>query len=394
MRTEVGPTLAQGRTGPERPPVADVIVTCEQCRTQFRLDDSKIPEMGARVRCSKCKHAFFIEWPGQGDGRLAEQLAREAATGADADESESDWEFNHDAPLSAERASPEAPAPGLEAAREAVDDLLGPILEPEPPAAPGTSLEAPEPVAPEPEPEPEPEPAAPAVSEPADLAGAVSEDATPEPEAPSPGADLGSPEDWNFFEEGDRAAEGAAIRMSVLKMRWPILQEKPQEQPEEEAARGPLEDLESSAVMPPALGRAGNICGWIAALTLLAVGLYGGLAPRPIGSAPGPQAVEVAGLMAEGVVGHWVENAAAALAVRLLDADGAPVGAAPTPVGPRFSEYALRELDPDELLTAQARAAPEFARLHPGETVGFHAIFAAIPPAAARFELERTALAP
>ena len=38
-----------------------MIITCEQCQTQFQLDDSRIPERGARVRCSRCEHAFFVK---------------------------------------------------------------------------------------------------------------------------------------------------------------------------------------------------------------------------------------------------------------------------------------------------------------------------------------------
>ena len=42
-----------------------MIVTCEQCATQFHLDDAKVPPGGVRVRCSRCKHAFFIEPAGE-----------------------------------------------------------------------------------------------------------------------------------------------------------------------------------------------------------------------------------------------------------------------------------------------------------------------------------------
>ena len=38
-----------------------MIVTCEQCSTQFQLDDAKVPERGVRVRCSRCKHAFYVK---------------------------------------------------------------------------------------------------------------------------------------------------------------------------------------------------------------------------------------------------------------------------------------------------------------------------------------------
>lgn len=37
-----------------------MIIECENCRAKFRLDDSKIPEQGRKVRCSKCAHVFFV----------------------------------------------------------------------------------------------------------------------------------------------------------------------------------------------------------------------------------------------------------------------------------------------------------------------------------------------
>jgi predicted Zn finger-like uncharacterized protein len=38
-----------------------MIVQCENCQAKFRLDDSKIPEQGRKVRCSKCSHVFFVQ---------------------------------------------------------------------------------------------------------------------------------------------------------------------------------------------------------------------------------------------------------------------------------------------------------------------------------------------
>ncbi len=38
-----------------------MILTCERCDTRFRLDESRLPARGARVRCSRCKHAFFVK---------------------------------------------------------------------------------------------------------------------------------------------------------------------------------------------------------------------------------------------------------------------------------------------------------------------------------------------
>ena len=37
-----------------------MIVTCEGCQTRFQLDDERIPSEGVRVRCSCCRHGFFV----------------------------------------------------------------------------------------------------------------------------------------------------------------------------------------------------------------------------------------------------------------------------------------------------------------------------------------------
>lgn len=38
-----------------------MIIQCESCKAKFRLDDSKIPQQGRKVRCSKCSHVFFVQ---------------------------------------------------------------------------------------------------------------------------------------------------------------------------------------------------------------------------------------------------------------------------------------------------------------------------------------------
>lgn len=38
-----------------------MIIQCDQCKTKFRLDDSKVTETGVRVRCSRCKHTFIVK---------------------------------------------------------------------------------------------------------------------------------------------------------------------------------------------------------------------------------------------------------------------------------------------------------------------------------------------
>jgi predicted Zn finger-like uncharacterized protein len=37
-----------------------MIVTCESCKTKFQLDPTRIKGLGSKVRCSQCKHVFFV----------------------------------------------------------------------------------------------------------------------------------------------------------------------------------------------------------------------------------------------------------------------------------------------------------------------------------------------
>ena len=37
-----------------------MIITCASCLTKFNLDDSKIAGKGTKVRCSRCKHVFYV----------------------------------------------------------------------------------------------------------------------------------------------------------------------------------------------------------------------------------------------------------------------------------------------------------------------------------------------
>jgi predicted Zn finger-like uncharacterized protein len=40
-----------------------MIITCASCLTKFNLDDSRIPAKGIKVRCSRCKHVFYVVPP-------------------------------------------------------------------------------------------------------------------------------------------------------------------------------------------------------------------------------------------------------------------------------------------------------------------------------------------
>ncbi len=41
-----------------------MVVVCKNCDTRFNLSDEKIPPGGAKVRCSRCEHAFRVDPPG------------------------------------------------------------------------------------------------------------------------------------------------------------------------------------------------------------------------------------------------------------------------------------------------------------------------------------------
>jgi predicted Zn finger-like uncharacterized protein len=43
-----------------------MIVRCPSCEARFHLADGRLPEKGARVRCSKCHHRFYVRPPGAG----------------------------------------------------------------------------------------------------------------------------------------------------------------------------------------------------------------------------------------------------------------------------------------------------------------------------------------
>jgi len=60
-----------------------LIVTCDECKTSFELDESRIPASGAQVRCSRCKHAFFLPNPSASRTEAVHDVAQEAAANPD-----------------------------------------------------------------------------------------------------------------------------------------------------------------------------------------------------------------------------------------------------------------------------------------------------------------------
>lgn len=51
-----------------------MIVTCASCLTKFRLDDSRISAKGAKVRCSRCQHIFYITPPPETKEEIVEDF--------------------------------------------------------------------------------------------------------------------------------------------------------------------------------------------------------------------------------------------------------------------------------------------------------------------------------
>jgi predicted Zn finger-like uncharacterized protein len=123
-----------------------VIVRCERCETRFKLDESRIPARGARVRCSRCKHAFFVMPPGatREDALHAVAAAAAAAPEETKRAPEPSWDLDDAAGVTVVRQKPAAPAsdapsaepeesewrfedeaPGLDAAARAALDVSG-----------------------------------------------------------------------------------------------------------------------------------------------------------------------------------------------------------------------------------------------------------------------------
>ncbi len=115
-----------------------MVVECGKCGTRFKLDASRLPDEGIRVRCSRCKHAFFLQNPASSPEQAIDAVASETASQPahampgmtqdlpiqqdpsvsdgsgsldelDGLEEEDDWEFNEEPPIEEEVAPIAAP---------------------------------------------------------------------------------------------------------------------------------------------------------------------------------------------------------------------------------------------------------------------------------------------
>jgi predicted Zn finger-like uncharacterized protein len=360
-----------------------VIVNCEKCETRFRLDAARIPARGARVRCSRCKHAFFVRPPDADDDEaLAEVVAEATDPGAagvpDAtrdlpgpgetdpalshglrplggEPAEEQWEFNEDPPAEHAPARREAPA-----ARR-------------PGAAPKPRAAAPKP---------------------------------PAPKLPSLD-DVGSPDEWDLLAASEARPPEVALPPPVVEAPPPRAASPQASQAAVAPEKARVQTAPRAAALRAPLARLTDGAGWIAALALLLVGLA--FASRAPEAAPAPHGATRSappGLALEALRGRHVENAHGMLFVvsgrleagiapgtgleaALVAADGAPIPGATAWAGPALADAQLRELPPERLRAAQEARAGEIAG-RPGAE--FHAVFAELPRDAADFALRAARL--
>ncbi len=73
-----------------------MIITCASCLTKFNLDDSRIQAKGIKVRCSRCKHTFYVVPPPETKEEMIENAESFAKFHADLME---EGERKEEAPL-------------------------------------------------------------------------------------------------------------------------------------------------------------------------------------------------------------------------------------------------------------------------------------------------------
>ena len=437
-----GPGTRTRLCAPARPACGGtrLIVECKACTTRFQLDESRVPLSGIRVRCSRCKKAFFLAHPEASrdehaletqskpggvaspgstqelvdpsasfEAAVADAGSEAVAPGADDEE---EWEFNvddADADVDAEDGMLEGlsafdgdfdgefdpdEGSGLELGGDAPGAATMQSAPPDPAADDASAQETASPSDP-----PDPAEA---------LARSIAEELEAEPdadvydaqvpgEAPAPGPppDLGEPEDWDFLGSEREAVATPAAPVSM--MRPAAAETAPAALPDV-----PLLDPTPPSRAPAWARRTASAGGWAVVAGLVASALGAGLGPtlrtgplaRPADAAPA-STVEVGGHRAESlsvawvptasgeevlaVAGSWAgERPAGTVDVELLDAHGQPLDLPRVAAGAPVGERALREANPAMLREIQMRADAR---------AGFAAYLHDVPAEAARARL-------
>jgi predicted Zn finger-like uncharacterized protein len=379
-----------------------MIVACERCRTRFQLDDARVPEGGVRVRCSRCKHAFFVLKPGtskdeairatasqtaqqpmfapgpthdlseavppdgglssathQFGGRIEPTRSTRSAQGAGPaggakGEDESDWQFND-----------ERPAPGQPDNRAA--------------AARGRPSER--------------------------TRGGRGE-------APASLEELGSPESWDFMAAHEARQEAepelAAGEAGTAGGSFPAESGASAKKPRQAFAR-PVPVARGPELAAPPLSRLVRVAGGgLSALLLLCLAALS-LAPSRAPRTELPSTQPVAAFVLEELHGRLLENAVAGrlfvvsgrlrnpgaeavtlgatLRVTLLGDHGEELAMSSGTAGLAPSEALVREATPERLQERLAASANSLAwtPLGPGESVAVTAVVENVPPEARSF---------
>ena len=428
-----------------------MVIVCQKCQTRFQLDESRIPAKGARVRCSRCKHAFVVAPPGGHDETVHRLAAEAAASGrpavpeptvdlhgatrrpgrAPSDEPEDDWQFNIEPPApaaparpaparpravepaAASREAPVAPrddeeevSPSGEATPDSIENLfeLGGLRDADPAVLEGEITDS------------DPTPFE------AEDAGAVEAQA-PTAKA-SPAAPAGGFSGWDFsLDDGpapERAPSTRAPSPPPAKAAKPTAERRKGRKRAAAPVAAPQGDARRAADAAPEQRpreRAGETAlaarlleavAWLPAAALFAFGVLGALAPAPVQrELPTEQVgpLELRGLRARHLENYWsgpllvlqgeLENPGATAAslggapqVRITGTPGAAL--APAWLGAALHESVLRERDPRELAAALEHSAQQLAArpLRPGESLPVQAVFEAPPLAADGLRVE------
>lgn len=374
-----------------------MILTCERCQTRFRLDEGRLPAGGARVRCSRCKHAFFVNPGGAAAPEVVHQLAEAAVTQTRMPAPAPAWDLEEDA-------NGRTAASGQKARSPIAPDLSATEFEEESDwrfedemhlGDAGASLDLPNGEAPIP----------PSV----------------DPNESS-FAELGDPESWDLLSSPaiDTSPptavvsptptappiERAATKLSVPEQREPARDVVTAESPVE--ARRIVPD----STLSPQRTRA----AWIALVTLAALATWTSVVPQTGSATASLGVITLGGLELTSLRARQLENAVAGdvwvvsgevhnpgdepqalgsmLAVTLLDSAGARVGGQEAKLRPGLEAARLREDDPRRLDAESAAVATHFASqpVPPGATVAVDAVFTTAAPGVARFAVEKRPL--
>ena len=403
-----------------------MIVRCAKCETRFKLDETRLPARGARVRCSRCKHAFFVT-PPQADREAVVQGLADEATQGRARAPEPAWDLDGPEPArSAGGAKARGRAEGEpELTKDRTARSAAPRGEGDKRARGERS-----------QPERAPTLSAPEADDDSDwtfedevpgLAGDASSldlqdsDAEAAPLGGDPNessfAGLGDPESWDLLTQPAAPPPTARATQPALPVR-----RAPEPESAEEVARSAPAAKPAPAevtVAAPVEATPKAVVSWpgLAGVAALAIALVWGSVHASAHAETVATLAPVAGLEVASAQARWIENAqvgpilvvsgelrnpgpaarsfGSGLVVSLLDEAGAPIDEPEAVAAAPLGEERLREGDPHLLRSDQQRASGDWAarELAVGAVLAFEAVFERFPAGARRFDLAAKPLA-